>query len=271
MAYDATPVTVSVTLNTAVGDRATFGTPLFVHDAGNSSTPTPDFSGSRTRIYTDLDSMVDDGFLTSSDAYKAAQAFFSQNPSVQQIVIGQQYTAGTPDADSVAAVTAISEENDDWYVLTHYDHTEANVLALAAYIEARKRMYFVSDDTTASATTAYSPPAASGDIVGKLADGNYTRTASLWTQESDSFKECAFAGHNLPFEAGKATWSYLSLNGCAAGVINGNPLTATHQTNLAARNANFLPIIRGLTVTREGKVASGEWIDKQEPTFLLVA
>ena len=38
-------------------------------------------------------------------------------------------------------------------------------------------------------------------------------------------------------------------------------MTATYQTNLTAKNANFYYTIAGRNITAPGKVAAGEWID----------
>lgn len=260
MAFITKIVDVAITLNTTASNRAEFNIPMFVYDAGAVAAPDVDFgSGIRTRIYTDLQTVIDD-FTTGSPVVAATQ-FFAQNPSVTQIIIGQQYTE---DADAVAAVTAISLETDDWYVLTHEDHTSATVLALAAYIEARQKLYFVSTDVAASIDTVYTTgPAVAGDIAGLLKDQNYDRTIHIWHDDADTqFIECDFSGHNLPFLPGTATWAYLQMNGVAAAVnTDAQLLTATQQTNLANRSSNMVIKVRGVTITREGVSVSGEAID----------
>lgn len=246
-------IDVSITRNTAAADRATFGTPLFVTET------VPAGFTERVRSYTSLEAMTDDGFVVTDNAYLAGQAFFSQNPAVTELFIGRK-DAG--DADWVAAVIAIREENDDWFVLTTEEHTQADVLALAAYIEAIKKMYFVSTEEAPSIDSAYDAGVTT-DTAAKLIDLGYDNTVHYWHNLADTtFPECAFAGYNLPFVAGKATWAYLQLKGVAQALnTDGNPLTTTQANNLLARNSNFSQKISGITVTREGKVVGGEWID----------
>lgn len=244
---------INITRNTTSADRAEFGVPLFV-----TATVPAGFT-ERTRTYNELSAMIDDGWTTSDNAYKAANSFLSQNPSVTQFIVGRKDVG---DADWPTAIAAISSENDDWYVLTTETRTKADVLAIAAYIETLNRLYFVSTAETDSIDTAYVSGSAT-DTAGSLADGKYTRTAHYWHQDAATqFYECAFAGYNLPFVAGSSTWAYLKLAAVpAAKNTGGNPLTVTQSGNLLARYSNFSQTLAGVTITREGKVASGEWID----------
>lgn len=246
-------INVSITRNTSAAERASFGIPLFI-----TATVPAGFTN-RARSYTDLTGLTDDGFLVTDNAYKAAQSYFAQNPSVSKIIIGRKDIG---DADWVAAATAIAAEDDSWYVLTAEVRTKADVLALAAYTEARVKLYFVATAETPSIDTVFDT-GVSTDTAAELKDLNYDRTIHYWHQDAATvFVECAFAGHNLPFVAGKSTWAYLQLNGVSqAKGTSGNPLTSTQVTNLLARNSNFSQTLSGVTVTREGKVTGGEWID----------
>lgn len=255
-------IKTNITKNTSSVQRAEFNIPLFIYDAGSSSAPDVDFGG-RVRVYTSLDSILDD-FTDTDVPYLAAVGYLSQNPAVSQIVIGQYYSSGTPDASYVAAATACSLENDTWYQIGMEDHTETEVLAMAAYVEAKQRLFFTSNNVVSTVDTAYSAgAAAAGDILGKLADSNYERTAVLWHHTADTaFPECAFAGRNLPFRAGTANWAHLALAGVGASQnALGNTLNDTQITNLTARNGNFIYSQRGQFRTWQGQVVNGEWLD----------
>ena len=161
-------------------------------------------------------------------------------------------------------LSAIEEENTDWYFMTAEDHTEAFVLQMAEAIEARTKLYGVSVQE-AGALLALTDPAT--DILGKLKASNYFRTIGVWHHEADSkFIECAFIGYNAPFDAGSVTWNLERLQGVSASAdpVTGKRLTYTQKNNLASRNANFVDLIDGVVATREGKVAAGEWIDLKE-------
>lgn len=160
-----------------------------------------------------------------------------------------------------AVLSAIEEENTDWYFMTAEDHTEAFVLQMAEAIEARTKIYGVSVQE-AGALSALADPAT--DILGKLKAANYFRTVGIWHHEADTkFIECAFIGYNAPFDAGSVTWNLERLQGVPASAdpTTGKRLTYTQKNNLASRNANFVDLIDGVVATREGKVMAGEWID----------
>lgn len=158
-------------------------------------------------------------------------------------------------------LTAIENENTDWYFMTAEDHTEAFVLQMAEAIEARTKLYGVSVQQT-TALAALTDPAT--DILGKLKASNYFRTIGIWHHEADTkFIECAFIGYNAPFDAGSVTWNLERLQGVSASAdpVTGKRLTYTQKNNLASRNANFVDLIDGVVATREGKVMAGEWVD----------
>ena len=251
-----------VTRNTSAVQRAEFNTPLFIYDAGSSASPDVDFGG-RVRVYTSVDSVLDD-FASTDVVYLAVSAYLRQNPAVSQVLIGQYYSTGSADASYVAAATACSLENDSWYQIGMESHTEVEVLAMAVYTEAKKRLFFTSNKVVASVDTAYvSGSAASGDISGKLRDANYDRTVCMFHQdEATTFPECAFAGHNLPFRAGTANWAFAKLSGVGASQnASGNVLTDNQITNLSNRKCNFIFSQRGEFRTWKGWTSSGEWID----------
>lgn len=179
--------------------------------------------------------------------------------SVTSLISVTEAATATETGD--ATISAISAEDDDWYFYTSSDHSETWVLATATAIEARKKLYFFSTQEAGSLTALAAPAT---DIIGKVADLNYLRSVSYWHHTADaSFPECAFAGYNAPFDAGSISWSNLQLNGvsAAADPTSGNKLSATQKGYLFDRNANTSENIAGLTLTREGKVSKGNFID----------
>ena len=77
--------------------------------------------------------MVTDGFKTTDAEYKAATAYFSQNPSPLYVLIGVKGTSET-DAEAVTACRAV---NESFYgVCFAYDTTDTNMVAVAQAISA---------------------------------------------------------------------------------------------------------------------------------------
>jgi hypothetical protein len=89
-------INVSITAGTRTVEQAGFGIPLIM-----AFFPTTVFA-TRTTLYsgtTGLADMVTDGFVASDAAYYMAQAVLSQNPRVENFVVGRLEAAGVADFD----------------------------------------------------------------------------------------------------------------------------------------------------------------------------
>lgn len=168
------------------------------------------------------------------------------------------YTSSEAPAD---ILTAIDTEDSDYYFIAAEDHTESFVLAMAAAVEARTNIYFVSTDE-AGGLAAITDPAT--DILGKLDATNYFRTSGWFHHTADTdFPEMAFIAVAAPADAGKKVWGNNRIRGVAASAdpATGKKLTYTQRNYLNERNANWIETVGGLDITRTGKVAGNEWID----------
>lgn len=173
------------------------------------------------------------------------------------VKLTDSYTATEVAATCLSAVEAV---DNDFYFITTHDHTEAWVLAMAAAVEARSKLYFMSTADTATIATLAVPAT---DILGKITDLNYYRTVGMYHNTADtSFPECAWIGRCGPEDPGTITWANMKLAGVSAPLgAGGLVLTATEELNLSARNANFVQTVGGIDITRQGQVMGEEWID----------
>jgi len=157
-------------------------------------------------------------------------------------------------------------------VVTTEDHTTlgtespaVGILGLAKTLEAQDKLYFVGSahvDTIDTGYTAGEDPSSSDDIIGWLIAGNFGRTVGFWHQDADTaFNELTYAGYGLPFDAGSTIWVNNKLPMSNGRNPDGNALDTTQQNNLNNRNANWTAFKGGVTYSRVGKVAAGEWID----------
>lgn len=295
-------VDVTISANTTAVSQAGFGTPLFCFSAGNKSTDTVDFEQSgvsgegagdaiprtkRTFVVTSLSEVLATGILTSDPAYLGASAFFAQTPQVSKLVLCKYWNEDTlgSDADSSYgdAIVKAHDENTDWYAIlsdatsvipastpsTDTDRDDA-VMSIATMATGlgNGKLYFVGDTEAPNYTSAWGGTATAGDICGKMRELNSDRIITFYHHLP--YAECAFAGHNLPYSAGQATWSFLSLNGFGASQVSGGGslLNASQKGNLLSnadsnggRMANFIEQVAGQAVTREGRAVSGEFID----------
>lgn len=149
------------------------------------------------------------------------------------------------------AVNAVQNENDTWFALAIESHAELDVLAVAAAIETKKKIFGTSsqDATVKGSGTT--------DLFSKLQALGYQRTFGMYSATADTqFPECAWIGYQLQEQPGSNTWAYKSLTG-----ITVSKLSDTEATNIKTKNGNTYESVGGQSVTVGGKMFGGEWID----------
>lgn len=172
--------------------------------------------------------------------------------------------------DIVTAYTEVVLVDNDFYAVATEDHTTwgteaTGIYGLAKTIEADDKVYFIGSSALATINDTFkegSEPSDPTDILGYLTFNNFARSIGWWHQDAGTtFNELAFAGFNLPFDAGSVVWGDIQVPVSNAINADGNKLTSTQQQNLSDRNANWQAIKGNIKYSREGKVAAGEWID----------
>lgn len=159
-------------------------------------------------------------------------------------------THSTANNGPVEDLIATQHINDDWYGFGLTSRDNAEQLAVAAWAESVKKLFFACSSDAAVLTSATT------DIASKLKAKGYARTDYLWSGDQASFPEFAWMGGQLPETPGSNTWKFKTLNG-----ITADNLTETQITFLESKNANFYKVEGGVAITQEGKVAVGEFID----------
>lgn len=151
----------------------------------------------------------------------------------------------------VEALDAVSAENNSWFGLTTEAHATADILALAAAVEARKKIYGASTndaDVITSTTT---------DLASQLKALGYDKTFLIYSVNADNqYPECGLMAYQLQEQPGSNTWAYKDINGVTVDKLSG---TATQ--NLLNKNVISFEDIGGARVTTEGKTVGGEYID----------
>lgn len=160
-------------------------------------------------------------------------------------------------ADILEAITIV---DNDWYFIATNDHSSAFVQAMAADIEARTKLYFVSLQDVAN-LAVYSDVAT--DTMSVLRQDQNFRTSAWYHDDADTaFLEMEYIAVAAPSDAGKKIWANNRTSSSAAkNASTGNPLSTTEKNNLVGKNANFTETVGGIVVTRRGQVSAGEWID----------
>ncbi len=272
-------INVQIARNTTAVSVAGFGIPIFFVDGGDIDNPLIPLT-ERVRKIEDS-AGASDIFGANSAADLAAQAFFAQNPNIPEMYVAEVLStatgAGTPESIS-EAIDACVDKNNSWYAGTFSSRVVDDQIAFGQKMAAlaSPKIAFMASPYAENYNTPYdptNPPSTGDDLCGRAAGLNSDRMITMYSQAADfenwsegdanPYPECAFAGHNLPFEAGAATWAYLQLQGVPVAQLEDGSagLGATYLDNIFARNANLVENIAGVNVTREGKVSSGEWID----------
>lgn len=183
--------------------------------------------------------------------------------------------AATTTETAAATIAAIEAVDNDFYFVAAQDKSEAYILAMADAIESREKVYFVSCANTES-LTAYSSPAATDDVLGKLFEGAYLRTVGWFHQDAETdFPEMGYIAIGAVADPGKKVWASNRVTGqtVAQDPDTGYNLNTTQKGYLTARNASFTEVVGGVTTSsgQSGKVASGEWVDNIRNRDFLVA
>jgi len=151
-------------------------------------------------------------------------------------------------------LTAIQNEDSDWYGLLTNFNSDACVKAADAWAQTRKKLYAYD----VCETEAISTSAGNGDTLDDVKDLERARTMQAWHPRAVQMPSAAWMGKKFPSDAGSTTWKFAKLTG-----VTSTNLTATQRANLIARNANFYETVAQVAIMVEGTTADGEFIDTQ--------
>lgn len=157
-------VNVSVSLEGTGPQPAGFGTPIFVSDhtvtANRLDGP-----------YTNLADMVTAGFTALTPEYAWASAVFAQQPRVTQVYIGRRAGGDASLAASLDAILAV--DPGAWYCINLESRTDADIAALAAWVEAASFPKIAVAQSNATSLTEGQGPSYTATFGGTPADGTY--------------------------------------------------------------------------------------------------
>lgn len=159
----------------------------------------------------------------------------------------------TPTETWVEALDAVSNFNDTWYALVAETHAQVDVLALAAAIQTRRKIYGTS---TQDATV---PTSATTDVASLLDAGNYGRTFVVYLPTADAeYPEAAWIGSQLAYTPGSNDWDFKR-----GALITVSNLTDTQRSFLRGKNCNMYTTVAGVDIFQDGNMADGLPTDEQ--------
>lgn len=154
-----------------------------------------------------------------------------------------------------ATIPAVRAVKDQWYMLSIDSHADADVLAVAAYIEGIKATspkFYVFSSAASNIKTS-----ATTDIFSLVKALNYTHTAYLYSGMASSYAECGLVGRFAPEQAGSNIWEQKTIVGLTVDTLTPDEISYIHGKNGATyENVGSVDVVIG------GKCADGGWIDE---------
>lgn len=208
----------------------------------------------RTKEYTKLADMLTDGFVTTDAEYVAAQLYFSQSPAPGKVVIGRW--DGTGAETAAQAITACRASNKNWYGCMICGAAKADIIAVAAVIEAATPSSVFFFDTK----DADVKPGTAGNVFLTLKASNYSKTIGQYSAQTNSV--AALLGYAMGASNSNANSAYTLAYKKEVGVTV-DDLTSAEVTNIKNANGNVY-VNRGINydVFESGVMANGQHFDE---------
>lgn len=235
----------SVTFTPTVADSAVYtvtlnGT-LYSFTSGVGATATTIVTGLKAAIGTPTGITVT-GTTTLTLAPTVAGTPWSVVSSTNLVAVN-----AAPTETWVEALDAVTNVTNAWYALIAETHLSADIMALAASIQPRHKIYLTSTADPVTITTGTTDPAS------LLKAGSYSRTAIIYLPTADTeYPEAAWAGSQLPRTPGSNDWDFKR-----ATLVTVSVLTDTQRTNLRFKNSNMYTTVAGVNIFQDGNMSTG--------------
>ena len=152
-------------------------------------------------------------------------------------------------ADTMAAVVA---SDSDFYGVALASRDDADIMAMAEWAEANEKLF-----GTATAADGAKNSEITTDIGSQLKAKNYYRTFWFYhALAAEEYPECAIMARCFAIDPGGETWALKQLSS-----ITTDGLSETESLAVQGKNGNTFEAVRNISITQNGKVAAGEWID----------
>lgn len=214
-----------------------------------------------TNTGTDKNAIIT-GLKTAVGAIVGLSAVVTITATDQLVIkVGSTHVAVTTSenlsVDSVAdgtiatGMTAIKAADNDFYGVVLASHDKKDILDMAAYVETQTMLFGTSTDEPG----AYAQ-ASTDDVLSQLKNNEYYRTYCDVRKDASDYEEVAKMARCFAIDPGGETWALKSLAG-----VKTDGWTETEYTTIKNKNGNTYEKVRNISVTQNGKVVAGEWID----------
>jgi hypothetical protein len=245
-------VNYTVQVSPAAAVRNAFDLGLIIGDSAVIST------SDRVNVYTDLASMLEDGFADDDPEYLAAVLYFSQQPRPKRVAIGRWDTTGEPPAETaVEALNACRLANREWCTVAICGLEKADVLLVAAAVEPMipTAIYFY---TTADADV---PAGTEGNVFLSLQALSYQRSIGQYDPNQDD-AVAAVMGYAMGANTGLANSAYTLANKSLVGISPVDVTQSQYENILNAGGNVYANFGATYNMFEQGKVANGYPFDE---------
>lgn len=152
-----------------------------------------------------------------------------------------------------ADLTAIANEDNDWYGVLNPYASKAMNAAIATWVESHEKLGGLDTVDTASETTVLS----GATDLGATLKGLLRQNCYVARHPNGSLAGAArWMGYNFPNLPGSDNWMFAQCAGLTA-----HSLTDTQKDNLTNKRVNYFSTDRGANFWRDGITPSGKYID----------
>lgn len=167
---------------------------------------------------------------------------------------------GSDQESPADALVALWDMNRDTYGVSldnAYNDVEADIVAVATWVEAAKRTFF---NTTNDAATLLTGPSGEDCIAAKLKTQNFERTLSYFTSAATEYPSCSVAGRafTVNFEGSNTT---ITLMYKKLPTITAMNLTPSQYAAMVEKNCNSFIDVDGISMYATAAMASGTFFD----------
>lgn len=243
-------VQIEIARDTSAVSRVGFGVPLFITPESGIADA---LETARAISVANMDEVAD-LFATTTDAYKWAQAFFSQAPRPRQMIFGFKDALET----YAEALTEIISVNDGFFAVAIESVLDADAVAMSSAVAALpglRQFWFRSQDSDIL------DPLDTTNIGAVLQASNFDQSRVVYHSAANTtFPDARQLGRVLPIPEtattgpGTTVWYDQPIVG-----LIGDSFTSTQRARLEAINVEFFINAASATRSQGGKMAGGEW------------
>lgn len=206
-------------------------------------------------ITSDSDAVLTDNESQSAEETLTELHLEAKNPGTafSVKVTNNLQTAMDDTTESITlSMAKIVTSDSDFYGVALASRTDEDILAMAEWAEANEKLF-----GTATAADGAKNSEVTTDIGSQLKAKNYYRTFWFYhALAAEEYPECAIMARCFAIDPGGETWANKQLSS-----ITTDGLSETDALAVQGKNGNTFEAFRNISITQNGKVAAGEWID----------